>query len=112
MTDTELPHRAAGARLRRPAVWDAALTVACLALALGVLISGDQAVPANRDPDALIVALTTAAVGALIVRRRYPLPVLGVSVLALLGLMAVRGGIGVTTLGPFIAFYTAVVLGT
>lgn len=112
MTDATPPHQAADARSRRPSVWDVALAVACLALALGVLISGDQAVPANRDPDLLVVGLTTVAVGALVLRRRYPVLVLGVSVLALLGLVAVRGAIGVTTLGPFIAFYTAVALGS
>ena len=97
---------------RRPTVWDAALAIACLALAVGVLLSGDQAVAANREPDALGVVLTSLAVGVLVLRRRYPTVVLVVSLSAVLALMAVGSAVGVTTLGPFVALYTAVALGS
>jgi signal transduction histidine kinase len=93
-------------------VGDIVLAMVCLALVLAVNLSGEESVPANTDPGVVSVALTVLAVGTLALRRRYPLSVLVVTLLAIFGLVVTKGTVGLTTLGPFIAFYTAAAIST
>ena len=51
--------------------------------------------------------LTCLAVGPLVVRRRYPLTVLALTLLGLLLLIATRNTVGASTLGCIVALYTA-----
>lgn len=91
---------------------DSALAAACLAIALVVHLGGSEAVAANRDPDVLTVLLTTVAVGVIALRRRWPVVVLGVALVGVLGLVLVKGTVGMATTGPMIAAYTAVAWGS
>lgn len=105
MTDGEHPSRAQDVR-------DLALGSGCLAVALVVHLGGTEAVSRNLDPSAFSVLLTTLAVGPLVVRRRYPLAVLALTLLGVLLLVATRNTVGVSTLGCTVAFYTAVAVGS
>ncbi len=89
-------------------IWDPALGAACLVVALVLHLDGSQAVSRNLDPGVFSVLLTVVAVGPLVVRRRYPLSVLGLTLLGLLALVATRNTVGVATIGCTVAFYTAV----
>jgi signal transduction histidine kinase len=91
---------------------DVALALACLAVALPVQLSGSEAVAANRPVGVLSVLLTVAATVPLIARRRYPLFVLVATVTVPLIMVVTRAAVGLATLGPIIAFYTAVAYAT
>ena len=91
---------------------DILLAAGLLALVLVVNLSGVESVPANSDPSVLSVALTVLAVGPLAVRRRYPLTVLVVSLLGILGLVILKATVGLAPLALFIAAYTAVAMST
>lgn len=97
---------------RSRARWDVALAAACLVATLIVNLSGVESVAQNRDHDAMTVMLTVLAVAVLALRHRFPLQVLAVTLLAIVGLVAIRGTVGLATVGPFIAFYTAVAIGS
>lgn len=47
------------------------LAVVCLTVTLTVNLSGSESVAANRDSNALTVALTVLSVGAIALRRRF-----------------------------------------
>ncbi len=96
----------------RQTAFDVLVAVVCLSLTLTVNLGGSESVSANRDPDALTVALTVLAVGSIALRRRYPLAVLAVTLSGILGLVLVKGTVGMATIGPFAATYTAVTLGS
>jgi signal transduction histidine kinase len=98
------PHALTG----RQAGWDLFLALLCSAVAVGVQCSGIDAVAVNRDPDALSVLLTVAAVAPLAVRRRAPLAVLIACLPGVLGLVAGQYSVGAAPLGAIIAFYSAV----
>ena len=93
-------------------IWDPVLGVACLAVAVAVHLGGSEAVSQNLEPSPLSVPLTCLAVGPLVVRRRYPLTVLVLTLLGLLALVATRNTVGAATLGCTVAFYTAVAVGS
>lgn len=92
--------------------FDALLAVVCLCVTLVINLSGSESVPANREHDALTVGLTVLAVGSIVLRRRWPMAVLLLTLAAVIGLVVVRGTVGSATLGPFVAAYTAVAHGT
>ncbi|MEO5852273.1 MAG: histidine kinase, partial [Nocardioides sp.] len=96
----------------RQAAFDVLLAVVCVAVTLAVNLSGSESVTANRDSDAVTVALTVLSVGSIALRRRLPLTILAVTLAGVLGLVLVRGTVGMATIGPFIAAYTAVTLGS
>ena len=91
---------------------DLALAALCLTVALALHLTDADSVPANRDVDIVSVSLTVLTVAPLVLRRRYPLPVLVATLLGLLALMLTRSSVGLTTLGPLVAFYTAVAYGS
>ena len=93
-------------------VFDVLLAAACLGLVLAINLGGSESVSANRDTDALTVVLTVVAVGSIALRRRFPLGVLVVSLAAILGLVLVKGTVGVAPIALFVAAYTAVALGS
>lgn len=95
-------------RLSREDVWDLAIGLLCLAVAVGIHLSGSEAVAANLEPGAFSVLLTTLAVGPLVVRHRYPLVVLVLTLVGLLLLVATRNTVGASTLGCIVALYTLV----
>jgi signal transduction histidine kinase len=105
VNDAELP-------TGRQQLADAVLGAGCLALAVAVHLGGTEAVPRNLDPSVSSVLLTALAVGPLVVRRRFPLLVLGLTLLGLLALIATRNTVGVSTLGCTVAFYTAIAVGS
>ncbi|CAN5564346.1 hypothetical protein BH10ACT10_BH10ACT10_20500 [soil metagenome] len=109
-SEREMSHDAIAGTVRR--VWDPVLGLACAALAVAVHVGGTEAVGANRDPGTLSVLMTVLAVGPLVVRRRHPLPVLVLTLLGLLALVATRNTVGASTIGCTVAFYTAVAAGT
>jgi signal transduction histidine kinase len=90
---------------------DVLLAAACTGLAMTVHLSGSQAVAANAEPSAFSVALTVLATAPLALRRRFPLVVLATTLVALDALVATRNTVGMSTLGPVIAFYTALASG-
>ncbi len=90
--------------------WDVVLGALCLAVAVAVHVGGSEAVSGNLEPGVLSVLLTTVAVGPLVVRRRFPVAVLCVTLGGLLALVATRNTVGASTLGCIVAFYTAVAL--
>ncbi|HEV2798274.1 MAG TPA: sensor histidine kinase [Nocardioides sp.] len=92
--------------------FDVLLAAVCLASTLAINLSGSESVPANRDHDVLTVGLTVVAVGAIALRRRWPLAVLVVTLAALLGLVLVKGTVGAATIGSFVAAYTAAAHGS
>lgn len=96
----------------RQAAFDALLAAVCLALTLAVNLSGSESVTANRETDATTVALTVLAVAGIALRRRLPLTILVLTLVGVLGLVLVKGTVGMATIGPFIAAYTAVTLGS
>nr|WP_214055821.1 histidine kinase [Nocardioides aquaticus] len=67
---------------------------------------------ANREPDALTVVLTVLAVGSVALRRRFPLTTLALALAGVLGLVLVKGTVGMATIGPFVAAYAAVTYGS
>ena len=93
---------------RHQAGWDLLLAVLCSAVAVAVQLSGIDSIEANRDPDALSVLLTVAAVIPLALRRRAPLAVLIACFPGVLGLVAGQYSVGVAPLGTIISFYSAV----
>ena len=93
-------------------IWDPVLGVACTGVAVAVHLGGTEAVSQNLDPSPFSVLLTILAVGPLVVRRRYPLAVLVLTLLGLLALVATRNTVGASTIGCTVAFYTAVAVGT
>jgi signal transduction histidine kinase len=93
---------------RRQRVGDLLLGLALTALVLPIGLSGVEAVPANVPPGPLLVVLTVVAVLPVVVRRRFPLSVLVVTLLALLALVVTRNVVAFATLGPLVASYTAV----
>jgi signal transduction histidine kinase len=97
-----------GQRPRREDLWDVGLGVLCLVLAVGVHLGGSEAVSRNLDPGVVSVLMTTLAVGPLVVRRRYPLSVLALTLAGLLLLVATRNTVGASTLGCTIALYTVI----
>ena len=106
------PAEVVSALSRRQWAFDVLLAVVCLAVTLAVNLSGSESVSANRDPDAVTVALTVLSVASIALRRRFPLSVLAVTLAGVLGLVLVKGTVGMATIGPFIAAYTAVTLGS
>ena len=97
---------------RRQLVWDLGLGVGCLAVALAVHLGGTEAVALNREPSWVSLLLTTLAVAPLVVRRIFPVPVLVLTLMGLLLLVATRNTVGVATLGCTVALYTAVGAGS
>ena len=95
-------------RLDRQDVWDLTIALLSLAVAVGVHLSGSEAVSRNLEPSAFSVLLTTLAVGPVVVRHRYPLTVLALTLSGLLLLVATRNTVGAATLGCTIALYTVV----
>jgi signal transduction histidine kinase len=77
-----------------------------------VHLGGTEAVELNREPSWMSVLLTAVAVGPVIVRRIFPLPVLVLTLVGLLLLVATRNTVGIATLGCTVAFYTAVGAGS
>ncbi len=106
------PAEVVSALSRRQWAFDVLLAVVCLAVTLAVNLSGSESVSANRDPDAVTVALTVLSVASIALRRRFPLSILAVTLAGVLGLVLVKGTVGMATIGPFIAAYTAVTLGS
>lgn len=99
-------------RRRLQIVIDVLLAASCVAITLMINLSGSESVSANREPNILIIVLTVLAVAPIALRRRFPLAVLTVTLGAVLGLILMRGTVGIATIGPFIATYTAVAQGT
>ena len=95
-------------RLDRVAVWDLTLGLACLGVAVVVHLGGSEAVARNLEPSWFSVLLTILAVGPLVVRHRYPLTVLALTLSGLLLLIATRNTVGAATLGCIVALYTVV----
>lgn len=93
---------------RRQLGWDLALGGACLAVAVAVHLGGTEAVALNLEPSWFSLLLTTLAVAPVVARRVFPLPVLVLTLLGLLLLVATRNTVGVATLGCTVALYTAV----
>lgn len=104
--------RAADGPAGGPLAFDVLLAAVCLGVTLAINLGGSESVPANREHDALTVALTVVAVGAIAVRRRWPLPVLLVTMGAVLALVVVKGTVGAATIGPLMAAYTATAHGS
>jgi signal transduction histidine kinase len=105
-------HLEAPPATRRQLAGDVLLGAVCLTVVLVVNLSGQESVPANTGTSVISVTLTVLAVGSVALRRRFPLSVLVVCLLAVLGLVVTKATVGMATLGPFIAFYTAVAMGT
>ena len=105
-------HLAVSPATGRQLIGDILLAAALLGLVLVINVSGVESVPANSDTSILSVTLTVLTVGPLAVRRRYPLTVLVVSLLGILGLVVTKATVGLAPLGLFIAAYTAVAMGT
>lgn len=101
MSEPEVPSQ-------RQQLLDVLLAVALTAIAVAVHLGGSEAVAANRDPSVYSVLATTLAVAPLAVRRRYPLPVLVLTLVGLLLLVATHNTVGSATIGSIVAFYTAV----
>ena len=115
MTTTAAPPTGPGALPAvsgRQVTFDVLLAAGCLAATLAVNLSGSESVTANRDPDAVTLTLTVLAVGGIALRRKLPLTTLAVTLAGVLGLILVKGTVGMATIGPFIAAYTAVTLGS
>jgi signal transduction histidine kinase len=93
---------------RSQLLWDLGLGGLCLAVAVAVHLGGTEAVELNLEPSWVSVLLTTLAVGPLVARRLFPLPVLVLTLVGLLLLIATRNTVGFATLGCTVAFYTAV----
>jgi len=106
------PADTAPALSRRQAVFDVLLAAVAVAVTLAVNLSGSESVPANRDADALTIALTVLSVGAIALRRRFPLTILVATLAGVLGLVLVKGTVGMSTIGSFVAAYTAVTYGS
>jgi signal transduction histidine kinase len=87
-------------------VRDLVLALGCAAVAVAIHVTGIDAVPANRAPDALSVLLTLAALVPLAWRRRAPLIVLATCFPGFLGLIAGKYSVGAAPIGVVIAFYT------
>jgi signal transduction histidine kinase len=96
----------------RQTLFDVVLALGCTALALLVGLTGIEAVPANRPVGPDLVVLTVLAVAPVAWRGRRPLSVLVVTLLAVLTMVVTRTTVGLSTLGPLIAVYTAVAYGT
>jgi len=72
---------------------------------------GTEAVERNLEPSWLSVLLTTVAVGPVVARRIFPLPVLVLTLVGLLLLVATRNTVGIATLGCSVAFYIYTAVG-
>jgi signal transduction histidine kinase len=96
----------------RQLLWDIGLGCGCLAVATAVHLGGTEAVEQNLAPSWVSVLLTAVAVGPLVARRIFPLPVLVLTLVGLLVLVATRNTVGIATLGCTVAFYTAVGAGS
>ncbi|WP_139142594.1 sensor histidine kinase [Humibacillus sp. DSM 29435] len=96
----------------RPTAGDVVLATAVVAVAVAFQVTGLDAIPANRSPDALGVLLTVAAVAPLALRRVWPLAVLLACLLGLLLLITFRYSVGATSLGVVVAFYTCTAWGS
>lgn len=116
MTATSAPRqdrdRPVPALSPRQTGFDVLLAVVCVAITLAVNLSGSESVSANREPDALTVVLTVLAVGSVALRRRFPLTTLALALAGVLGLVLVKGTVGMATIGPFVAAYVAVTYGS
>jgi signal transduction histidine kinase len=88
--------------------WDLVIALGCAVAAVAIHVTGIDAVPANRDPDAVSVLLTVAAVLPLAVRRRAPLVALAACFPGFLGLIGARYSVGAVPIGVLVAFYTVV----
>lgn len=106
------PAEVISALSRRQWAFDVMLAVVCVGVTLAVNLSGSESVASNRDPDAVTVALTVLSAGSIAFRRRFPVTVLAVTLAAVLGLVLVKGTVGMATIGPLIAAYAAVTLGS
>ena len=111
MSLTERVRRAAAGPEGR-VTFDLLLAAACLGVALVVNLSGSESVAANREDGPLTVSLTVLAVGSLVLRRRWPLATLLLTLAGVLGLVVIDGTVGAATLGPIVAAYTATAHGT
>ena len=67
---------------------------------------------ANREDDAVTLALTVLSVGSLVLRRVWPLATLLLTLGGVLGLVVIDGTVGAATLGPVVAAYTAAAHGS
>ena len=91
---------------------DALVAAGCLVVGIVIHLGGSEAVAANREPDALTVALTVVAVGSIALRRRFPLAILLLTLAGIFGLVLAKGTVGMAPFGPLVATYTAVSLDT
>ncbi len=96
----------------RQTAGDAVLAVVVVVVAVAIQVIGLDSIPANRDPDALGVLFTVAAVAPLAVRRMWPLAVLVGCLPGLLLLIALRYSVGAAPLGVVIAFYSCIAWGS
>src|SRR3954454_19978462 len=93
---------------RNQALVDLVFGALCVVVVVGVHLSGDEAVSANRPVGVLSVTLTLLATAPLVVRRRLPMAVLATTSAAALLMVATKSTVGLATIGPLVAFYTAV----
>ena len=91
---------------RAQRVWDLVLALCCVAVAVPIHVTGIDAVPANRAPDAVSVLLTLAALVPLAWRRSAPLVVFAACFPGFLGLIGARYSVGAAPIGVLIGFYT------
>ncbi len=87
---------------------DVVFAAALASAAVVVQLGGSEAAPANRSVDVLSVALTLFATVPLAVRRRWPLTVLVVSSGAIVLMALTKATVGLATIGPLVAFYSAI----
>lgn len=97
---------------RRTALGDVLFATVLTGLAVAVHVGGSEAVPANRPVSAWSIALTVLAMAPIAVRRWVPVEVLVLTSASLLVMVATHNVVGLSTLGPVIAFYTAVAYGS
>jgi signal transduction histidine kinase len=91
---------------RAQRAWDLVLALLCAAAAVGMQVTGIDAVAANRPPDAWAVLLTLAGLLPMALRRRAPLVALAACFPGFLGLIAAEYSVGATPVGVLICFYT------
>ncbi len=91
---------------RAQRVWDLVLALCCAAVAVPIQVTGVDAVPANRAPDAVSVLLTLAALLPLAWRRSAPLVVFAACFPGFLGLIGAQYSVGAAPIGVLISFYT------
>lgn len=106
MTQTMSSNLVATLRRVPPLWWDAAVAVAAFALAL-IQLAGQQATAEGFEPnDALAVVLVALQTLPLAFRRRAPLVVLGVLLVALLVHTQAGYEDGIGTVTPLLALFT------